>query len=81
MAVTPCTTVLERLHEAIVALAAGDRVTQVSFGDRTVSYGPGQLADLQRVYRMYYRECGASSGLPDLSAAVERGPPALSRYT
>jgi hypothetical protein len=80
MAVTPCLTVLERLHEAIVALAGGAAVTQVSFGDRTVSYSAAKLAELQSVYRMYYRICGAGSGLPDLAATVERGPPARSVY-
>lgn len=80
MAAPDCLATLERLHTAILDLAAGARVTQVSFGERNVSYSPQQLKDLQAVYRSYYRLCGSGSGFPDLAATVERGPPAQSSY-
>ncbi len=74
-----CATELRRLYDAIMALSSGERVVGINYGDRSVQYGPEQLPNLQMLYRMFYRQCGATSGLVDLSApaATRRGPPAV----
>lgn len=77
-----CTTTLQTLHDAIIALATGERVMTISFGGRSVTYTQNQMKDLRQIYQTYWRECGADAGLPDLSnaGAVERGPPARGNY-
>ncbi len=76
-----CTDELRKIYDAIVALGSGRQAVSVSFGERSATYAQAQLPALQRLYGMFYRSCGADSGLPDLSLnnAVERGPPALYR--
>lgn len=75
-----CADELVKIYDAILALMTGERATSVGFGDRQVTYTQSQLKDLQAIYRTFYRQCGADSGLPDLAATVERGPPAEFRY-
>ncbi len=73
----PCADVLGKLYNAILALQGGTQAVSVSFGERSVSYGQGNLKDMITLYRTHWRLCGADSGLPDLSpsAQVERGAP------
>lgn len=70
-----CLAQLEKIHDAIISLVAGERAVTISFGERSATYAQGQLKDLRQLYAMYYRECGAGSGYPNLALAVERGPP------
>lgn len=74
-----CADELQRVYDAIMALATGKQTTSVSFGDRSVSYSQTQLKDLKLIYAAFYADCGAEAGLPDL-ASVERGPPAIARF-
>lgn len=76
MAAPPCLDQLAKLHDAIISLAAGERAVTVSFGERSATYAQGQLKDLKQLFGMYYRQCGADSGYPDLANPIERGPPA-----
>ncbi|MFZ4807482.1 MAG: gpW family head-tail joining protein [Hyphomicrobiaceae bacterium] len=83
MTIAPdCATVLRSIHDAIIALGTGERVMTISFGSRSVTYTQGQMKDLRAIYQVFYRTCGADSGLVDLSqaAAVDRGPPAMTNY-
>ncbi len=75
MAAPDCATILDKLHEAMIALATGERAATVSFGERSVTYTQQSLEGLERLYRTYYRQCGAGTGYPDLSVKAERGPP------
>lgn len=79
MATQTCGEVLQNLHNAILALVGGSKATSVSFGDRSTTFTQANLKDLKDIYRLYYRDCGSDSGLPNLSATVERGPPARFR--
>ncbi len=81
MAVPTCAQELEKLYGVIMQLGAGKSVTGITFGERQVSYTPNQLKDVQGLYRIFWRQCGAEAGLPDLSAqaSVERGPPGVMR--
>jgi len=76
-----CQAVLRSLYDAMLALAKGERAVSIMFSERQVTYSQGQLRDLQALYQAHYRQCGADSGLPDLSAAgrVARGAPATYR--
>lgn len=76
MAAPVCLTELEKVYNAIMALQTGKTVTSISFGERSVSYGAGQMPQLLEIYRTFYRTCGADSGFPNLSGGPERGPPA-----
>lgn len=69
---------LDQLGNAITALSSGKQQTGINFGERSVQYQQSNLADLQNLWRIWYRKCGADSDWPDLSATsvVERGPPA-----
>ncbi|WP_169305480.1 hypothetical protein [Hyphomicrobium denitrificans] len=69
---------LTKIYNAIMALNSGQRVVGVSIGERSVQYYQQQIPDLQKLYRVFYRQCGADSGLVDLSdsSMVLRGPPA-----
>jgi hypothetical protein len=80
MPVPPCADELRKVYDAIMALSTGKQTTSVSFGERSVSYSQAQLNDLRATYSMFYAQCGASSGLPDLSS-VQRGAPAIARFT
>lgn len=75
MPVPACADELRKLYDAVMALQTGKQVTQVSFGDRTVSYSAANLKDLLSLYRTFWVSCGADSGLPDLSQSVQRGRP------
>jgi len=76
-----CQSELQKLYAAILALNTGEQVTSISFGERAVSYAPGQLPQLLALYRTFWRACGREAGYPDLSAGhdAERGPPATFR--
>ena len=74
-----CATELGKIYDAIMALGTGQQATSVSFNGRSVSYGPSQLPQLQRLYQMFWRTCGADAGYPNLSQPVERGLPAVYR--
>lgn len=82
MTVPVCADELRRIYDAIMALGTGKARTTISFGDRSVTYSQSQLKDLRAIYAAFWRQCGADSGLPDLTAAatVERGRPAEFRY-
>jgi hypothetical protein len=82
MSAPDCAVILRQLHDAIIALGTGERVMTISFGGRSVTYTQNQMKDLRSIYAAFYRQCGAASGLVDLSnaAAVERGPPARTNY-
>ncbi len=73
-----CADELDKLYQAIMTLKSGKSVTSINYGERSVQYAQNQLKELQQLYGIFYRECGADSGLIDLSAGnmVERGPPA-----
>lgn len=73
-----CADELRKLYDAIMMLKSGKSVTSINYGERSVQYAQNQLKELQQLYGIFYRECGAESGLIDLSAGnmVERGPPA-----
>lgn len=81
MALPVCADELRKVYDAIMALSAGKQVVGITFGERQVSYSQAQLGNLQSLYRIFWRQCGADAGLPDLSAtaAVERGAPARFR--
>lgn len=78
MSVLPCTDQLQALYDAILALNTGERVIGINFGERSVQYSQNQLPDLLNLWRIFYRQCGADSGLVDLAntSVVLRGPPA-----
>ena len=75
-----CDDELRKLYDAILALQSGKSVTSIGFGERNVSYGQGDLASMRALYRMFYAQCGANSGLVNLADAtatsVQRGRPA-----
>lgn len=73
-----CAEELRKLYDAIMTLKSGKSVTSINYGERSVQYAQNQLKELQQLFGVFYRECGAESGLVDLSASnmVERGPPA-----
>jgi hypothetical protein len=75
--VPTCTDELRKLYDAIISLKSGKSVTSINYGERSVQYAQNQLKELQQLYGIFYRQCGADSGLIDLSAGnmVERGPP------
>ena len=77
-----CADELRRIYDAIMALGTGKAHTTISFGDRSVTYSQSQLRDLRDIYAAFWRQCGADSGLPDLTAAgaVTRGAPASYRF-
>ena len=81
MAAPTCADELRKIYDAIMALSTGAKATTVSFGDRAVTYTAANLKPLTDLYRLFYRQCGAESGLADLSGAkaVERGTPATFR--
>lgn len=72
-----CSAELQKIYGAIMALTTGERAVTVTFGQRSVTYTQAQTKLLQDVYRTFYRQCGAGSGLPDFSQSIERGPPAI----
>lgn len=74
-----CRQILQSLHDAVLALVRGERVASVMFSDRQATYSQAQLKDLQAIYQRFYAQCGAESGLPNLSMRAERGPPATYR--
>lgn len=74
-----CATELAKLYDAIFALQTGQAVTSISFGERSVSYGQAELPSLLKLWSLWYRQCGAESGYPDLAAQTERGAPAFVR--
>lgn len=73
-----CSEQLQAFYDAIISLNSGERVIGINFGERSVQYSQSQLPDLLKLWRMFYRQCGADSGLIDLSDTnvVLRGPPA-----
>lgn len=77
-----CADELRKVYDAIMSLSTGARVTTISFGDRSVTYGHDQLKALREMYGLFYRDCGADSGLVDLSGvgATRRGVPMTYRY-
>lgn len=74
-----CADEIGKLYETITALQAGKAVASIGFGERQVSYVQGDLPALMRLWSLWYRQCGAASGYPDLAAGIERGGPAISR--
>lgn len=76
-----CADELRKLYDAVMELSAGKQVVGITFGERQVSYSQSQLPNVRSLYRIFWRQCGAESGLPDLSeaASVERGAPARFR--
>ena len=80
--VTPtCDVMLHRLHNALIDLASG--TNQVEFEmqsgphTRRMRYGQGNIAALEKLYRTYYAQCGAASGLPNIAdGSSTRGPAA-----
>ncbi len=75
MPAPPCATELAKLYNAVMELQSGKRATTISFGDRSATYAQGQLQELLQLYRVFYRQCGATEGYPDLANPIERGPP------
>jgi hypothetical protein len=76
---TDCPKLLKGMFDAINAIGSTGQVQQVRFNDREVKFfGSTDLTDLVRLYRLHYRHCGATSGLPDIDspAMVSRGRPA-----
>ena len=73
-----CADELRKLYDAIMALQTGRSVTSIGFGERNVQYGQQDLAAMKNLYRIFYRTCGADSGLVDLSTDndTQRGAPA-----
>lgn len=82
MPATPptCADELRKLYDAIMALQSGQRAVQMGFGERQVTFHVTQLSELRQTYALFYRQCGADSGLLDLSKPIERGPPAIARF-
>jgi hypothetical protein len=74
-----CADELQKLYTVITALASGKQTVSIGFGERQVSYTAGSLPALSKIWGMWYRVCGAESGLPDIGSPVERGGPARSR--
>lgn len=74
-----CADELAKLYDTITALQSGKTVASIGFGERQVSYTQGDLPALMRLWSLWWRQCGAASGYPDLATAIERGPPATSR--
>lgn len=72
-----CIDMLFKLHDAIISLQTTGRVTTISFAERSVTYTPADLKSLQQMFRVYYRSCGAESGLIDIAdqSLIERGRP------
>lgn len=79
MATPTCASELGKLYDCIVELQTGQAVTSIGFGERQVSYAQADLPSLLRLWSMWYRVCGATSGYPDLSAQTQRGAPAFVR--
>lgn len=79
MAAPDCASELDRLYGAINDLTAGTAVVSIGFGERQVSYSQAELPNLLRLWSLWYRQCGAESGYPDLSCQIERGAPAFVR--
>jgi len=76
MPAPPCAETLAKLHDAYMALAAGEKETTITFGDRSASFSQANLAALKDLYALYWRMCGAAEGYPNLNdAGPERGPP------
>lgn len=77
-----CAEDLAKLHDAMLALARGERAVTVSFGERSVTYNQIDLRNLKAMYGLFYDKCGPETDLPDLRAAdtARRGPPATLRY-
>lgn len=77
-----CAEELDKLHQAWMALARGERAVTVSFGERSVTYNQIDMKNLKAMYGLFYDQCGAASGMPDLRASetARRGPPALYRF-
>jgi hypothetical protein len=80
MPVSNCEDELRKLYDAIMALQTGERAVQMGFGERQVTFHVTQLKDLRQTYALFYRDCGAESGLPDMSQPVQRGAPATARF-
>jgi hypothetical protein len=72
-----CLSELRKLYDAIMSLQSGKAVAIISIGERSVQYSQRDLKHLTQLFTVFYRQCGAESGLTDLSAGsmVERGPP------
>ena len=69
-----CIDVLKKLQNAIFDLASGSKTVEVSYDNRTVKYTDASMSALHNLYKRYYSECGAGSGLVDLtSTASSRG--------
>ena len=79
--VPDCASELRKLYDAIMALQSGQRAVQMGFGERQVTFSTVHLSELRQMFALFYRQCGAESGLLDLSKAVERGPPAVARFS
>lgn len=76
-----CATELAKLYDAYMALVAGDKETTVTFGDRSATFSQANLAALKDLYMMFWRQCGAAEGYPNINAGgAERGPPAIIRF-
>ena len=76
-----CADELRKVYDAIMALSTGARAVTVTFTDRSVTYTQVSLKTLSGIYRAFYRDCGADSGLPDLANTTQRGGPAYIRFT
>jgi hypothetical protein len=78
-----CADELRKIYDAIMALQSGKSVTSIGFGERNVSYGQSDLAAMKDLFRVFYGQCGADSGLVNIAdtsaSGVERGRPA--RYS
>ena len=61
-----CPELLCMLYNAYIAIISGKNHVNVSYADRSVSYGRGNLAELKETYQALYANCGAESGLPAL---------------
>jgi len=80
MPAPPCADVIAKLHDAYLALAAGEREQTITFGERSATFTQANLKALKDLYMLYWRTCGAAEGYPNLNAGgAERGPPARIR--
>ena len=77
-----CSVDLKSYYDAYVALSTGQSEVRMRSADhREIEFARGDINAVLRMYIMLYEQCGAESGLPDLSGVtgtslIRRGGPA-----
>jgi hypothetical protein len=75
-AAVDCETELRKLYDAMMLKLQGRNRTKARYEDQESEYGSVRMADLEGMYRAWYNQCGAQSGLPDITNKQLRGGPA-----